>query len=543
MAADPEVQMLGHDHLGRAVAALFVATALLGDGHGLVGGVLELAVPVHAREQRSVRVVRVAKDQALEQGDAVVLAALPLLGARLAAIVLEHLALAVLLLDDLEGREHVGEDALDGVTGQSPRSLRQSQRDQGAGLFGCGVCTHGALLCRERVMARWPGFSTFHQDGGPSLRWVAQCQGRRLAAIFTIVNVFWLKLVAVNTFSKTGKFSCQFRLTIAWNLARFRRCQQLTEETTMKIVDAVCALFPSGNGQDEGTLSAAADALRGLPELTDEQADAVKDAVWPYDDFREDPDEWMEGKEADAAYPFWKQLTEGGEGTGDEDIEEEEDDSDDESEDVDPGDDEPPADAMEGMDADAIAALAAAATPGASRRPTHNLSDLFDDTDDDPDDERKKRKKNRRGDEEDEDDEFRELKLAERKAKLAHTELTLEERRRKLHGEEKPKEQLRVPRCVVPVLADPSYLEIAAKVLKHAERARDDDPLKVIKARGKLAKIRTKSEAFRWETADSSERAVHEQVLAMLDAVAAGDDVTRPNWFKGNFITGHWIAD
>ncbi len=327
----------------------------------------------------------------------------------------------------------------------------------------------------------------------------------------------------------------------------------------MKIVQAVQVLFPTGNGQDEGTLSAAADALRGLPELTDEQADAVDDAVWPYDDFRENPDEWMEGKEADASYPFWKQLAEGGEGTGDDDSEEEEDedeedseepdeedDSDDESEDVDPGDDEPSPDAMEGMDADAIAALAAAATPGTSTRPTHNLSDLFDDTDDDPDDERKKKlKKKRRSDDDegDDDDEFRELKLEERRVKLAHNQLTLEERRRKLHGEEKPKEQLRVPRCVVPVLANPTYLELALKVLKHAKRARDEDPLKVIKARGKLAKIRTKSEALRWETSDSSERAVHEQVLAMLDAVAAGDDVTRPNWFKGNFITGHWIAD
>lgn len=214
VATHPEVQVLGHDHLGRSVFALFVAAALLCDGHGLVAGVHELAAPVHADEERSVGVVRVAQDQALDQGDAVGIRALLLLGLRLVVLALDHLAVAVLLLHDLEGREHASEDAFDGVAGQSPRSLRESQRDQGAGLSGCGVCTHGALLCRERVMAIWPGFSTFHQDGGPSLRWVAQCQGRRLATIFPIVNVFWLKLVMVNTFSKTGCFLCQSGLTM-----------------------------------------------------------------------------------------------------------------------------------------------------------------------------------------------------------------------------------------------------------------------------------------------------------------------------------------
>ncbi len=147
------------------------------------------------------------------------------------------------------------------------------------------------------------------------------------------------------------------------NTGRFFRCQQIKEETTMDIVAAVLALFPSGDGQEEGVLEQAVEALAGLPELDDDQATACGDAVWSYEDFRAEPEVWLVGKEADKAHPFWQRLSL----PADQEPSEEEDP--DESEDPveepdDLGENDPSPEARQGLDADALSQIDATTAGG-----------------------------------------------------------------------------------------------------------------------------------------------------------------------------------
>ena len=350
----------------------------------------------------------------------------------------------------------------------------------------------------------------------------------------------------------------------------------------MDTVAAVLVLFPSGDSREEGELSEAEQALRGLPELDNDEADACGNVVFAYDDFRADPREWMKGKESDKAYPYWQRLA----GDADQEPDADDDDPEEEDEDIDPDEGASP-DAVEGVDPDELARALANMDPDGDGG--HNIDDLLGLGGGGGDG-----KKPKKGKHDDDDPEWRaqdrDLKTREREARLAQgadkhrwveedrarkvTEdelrrrereqtlsdkqareartaedhaLRVEERRVKLAEQtpdpEPPKEH-RVPRAVLGVLSMPMYLEALLKIRGlRKTQLEDPDPSEKLKAAKAIARKRSSTLKTRYETSDPKKLAVSRHLVELLSAIERGDDIDRPNWFEGNFVTGRWIAD
>ncbi len=345
----------------------------------------------------------------------------------------------------------------------------------------------------------------------------------------------------------------------------------------MDTVAAVLMLFPSGNSREEGELSEAEQALDGLPELDNDEADSCGNVVFAYDDFRASPQEWMKGKESDKAYPYWQRLAGDADQEPDEDPEEG-------AQDIDPDEGASP-DAVEGVDADDLARALANMDPDGDG--DHSVDDLLGL---DPGDGKKPEKGQRNDDDPEWRAQDRDLKTREREARLvqgadkhrwaeedrarkaAEDELRrrereqtlldkrsreartaedhalkVEERRAKLADltpEPEPPEEHRVPKAVLGVLSMPKYLEAVLKIEDlRKTQLEDPDPSEKLKAARALA---TKSRAVlktRFETSDPKKLAVSRHLVELLNAIERGDDIDRPNWFEGNFVTGRWTAD
>jgi len=362
----------------------------------------------------------------------------------------------------------------------------------------------------------------------------------------------------------------------------------------MDIVAAVLALFPSGDGQEEGVLEQAVKALDGLPELNDDQATACGDAVWSYEDFRAEPGVWLAGKEADKAHPFWQRLA------GPTDQEPSEEATPDESEDPveepeDLGENDPSPDARQGLDADALSQIDL--TTGGGGGGDFDVDELLGV---DPEGDGKKNRRKGRDDRDDDDPEWRvrdrELKELERKARLdqtadkhrwqeedrafkqAETDLRAEERRAKLEREAEdrvaraaetarkaelhrlaveeralkleaskppvePSKEYHAPASVLLILANPVYLAGVIEITELRKTISQERDLALrLQAVKDLAKLRAKILRATFN-AKGPKRAANVHLLEMFKALERGDDVTYPNSFKGNFVTGHWIAD
>jgi hypothetical protein len=150
-----------------------------------------------------------------------------------------------------------------------------------------------------------------------------------------------------------------------------------------------------------------------------------------------------------------------------------------------------------------------------------------------------------------------ELRRKEREAKLLRDEedrvrraelhtIAVEEKVLKLAASKPPvvpPKEYQAPAQVLSVLANPVYVAGVIEItgLRTTISQERDFALK-LQAVKALAKLRAKVLRATFN-ARGAKRAANVHLLEMFKAFERGDDVTHPNSFEGNFVTGHWIAD